>query len=152
MSRKMSEDLREYISGLDIHEIRLISGEHIITEIIFQSDDEYSVKDPILVERSPGESHTAFIEWFPYAAEQYMSIDKAHILCSTEVDLHSKIHFCRMATANKVRRANMTGNDPDQEDIELFKELLIAEVRINSESHPEDEPIWSESVDTGTAH
>jgi hypothetical protein len=151
MSAKMSEDLREYISGLDIHEVRLISGEHILAEIIFQSDDEYSIKDPILVERDVGNTRTAFIEWFPYAAEQYMSIDKAHIICSTEVDLHSKIHFCRMATANKVRRVSIAGGNPDHEDIELFRELLGAEVQINSESHPQDDE-WLDAVDTSTLH
>ena len=152
MSTKMSDDLREYISKLDIHEVRLVSGEHILAEIIFQSDDEYSIKDPILVERSFGSSNTAFIEWFPYAAEQYMSIDKAHIICSTEVDLYSKIHFCRMATANKVRRCTIAGGDPDHEDVELFRELLVAEVNTRPESHPQDDPTWSESVDTSILH
>jgi len=149
MSMKMSDDLREYISKLDIHEVRLVSGEHILAEIIFQSDDEYSIKDPILVERIVGESRTAFIEWMPYAEEQYMSIDKAHIICSTEVDLHSKIHFCRMATANKVRRVGISGNIPDEEDVELFRELLVAE---GHSSNDEEEPMWVTSVDTSIKH
>lgn len=148
--RVMSDDLREYISSLDIHEVRLISGEHILAEIIFQSDDEYSIKDPILIERIPGEARTAFIEWFPYAQEQYMSIDKAHILCSTEVDLESKIHFCRMATANKVRRATVSGGGPDQEDVDLFKELLTAEA--STESHPQDDGSWVDTVDNNIIH
>ena len=148
--RIMSDDLREYISSLDIHEVRLISGEHILAEIIFQSDDEYSIKDPILIERVPGEARTAFIEWFPYAQEQYMSIDKAHILCSTEVDLESKIHFCRMATANKVRRATINGGGPDQEDVDMFKELLGAEGSV--ENHPQDDASWVDAIDNTVLH
>ena len=154
----MSNDLQEYIKSLDIQEIRLISGEHILAEILHQSDDEFAIKDPILVERPIGSGQTAFIEWFPYSEDQYFSLNKDHIVCASEVDYHSKVHFCRMATANKVRRIGVSGSDVSTDDMQLFRELLIEESNLNQSrhsSHTQDdaaEPAWVESLDTSIIH
>ena len=44
----MSDDLREHIAGLDIQEIRLVNGDHILAEVLWDRESpEMVIKDPI---------------------------------------------------------------------------------------------------------
>ena len=49
---------------------------------------------------------------------------------------------------NSLTDSSSYSNIPDEEDVELFRELLVAE----GHSNAEEEPMWVTSVDTSVKH
>ena len=147
----MTNDLKEYIEQLEIQEFRLVSGEHVLSEILDESDDTYAVKDPILVERI--EHRQAFSEWFPYTDNTYFSIDKAHIIGCSRADFETKVMFCRMVTANNLKRELALTGQYDQSEVDMLNELTQL---VYNGSHDEHDAVidtdWSNEVDTTIIH
>ena len=143
----MSDDLKQYIAELDIQEFRLISGEHIIAEILQEYDDEYAIKDPLIIEKTQSMGN-AYSEWFPLSEQQYFSLSKSHILTSSGITFDAKVFFCRLVTANNVKKSEANGKTADNNDLEMLANIvkLSAIANQGTVNHIEDELNESELI------
>jgi len=147
----MTNDLQEYIEQLEIQEFRLVSGEHVVAEIIDESDDTYSVKDPILVERIS--NMQTFSEWFPYSDNTYFGIDKDHIIGCSAVDFHTKVMFCRLITTNNLKKELSTTGEYDSSEVEMLEQLTALAGMVDGHDPVIDNNNdWSDDVDTNVVH
>lgn len=154
----MTNDLKEHIQSLDIQELRLINGDHIIGEIVHDDvEAEFVVKDPVEVTIYDG--MIRFIEYLPYVEDQYFVIERSHIIASGNVDFETKAIFVRSALVKKVKRTVISKGRMDELDAELIAELnSLINGGETSAPNQEDEPPssstygWEHMVDTSTKH
>ncbi len=147
----MTDDLRDYISKLDIQELRLMNGDHIIAEVLWDREsDEIVIKDPLLL--SGDKSVT---EWFAFTDTQYFSIDKSSIIASGTLDFSSKAYFCRLVLSRNIKSNLMSGTPQSQEDLDMLREV----VQILGQEHgvtPDEEDMsyedWADKVDVNKVH
>ena len=115
----MTEDLKSHIAKLDIQELRLMNGDHILAEVIWDKEsDDIVIKDPLLL--SGDKSVT---EWFAFTEDQYFSIDKSSIIASGGVNFNSKVYFCRLVLTRNIKTNLLSGNPQSQEDIDMLREV-----------------------------
>lgn len=152
----MTNDLKEYIDSLDIQEIRLITGEHIMSEVL-QDNDEFILKDPLQLVNM-GNGNMSYMEWFPYTSSSYFVIDKSHILASGSMDFESKALFCKITITNNVRKEliGKTENTIGSDTMHLLNdlnEILSKSKRMDLDEEPVTEyDSWEEHVDTNVVH
>ena len=148
----MTDDLRTYISKLDIQEIRLTNGDHIIAEVIWDREsEEIVIKDPLLLM-----GDKSVTEWFAFTDSQYFSIDKSSIIASGTLDFNSKAYFCRLVLSRNIKSNLMNGSPQSQEDLDMLREV----VQILGQEHgvttdDGDEVVyedWADQVDTNKVH
>lgn len=159
----MSDDLIVHISKLDIQEMRLIGGAHIIAEVLYDRElDEMVLKDPIEIGIGTTGGRT-FTEWFPFTSDQYFVIDKHNILASGPAAFDTKVLFCRLVIARNIRLAVLNNLPQDTEELSMLKELTkmmggfaTGEVSDSQRSVEEDVADmyndWADEVDTSTVH
>jgi len=154
----MSDDLREHIAGLDIQEIRLVNGDHILAEVLWDRESpEMVIKDPIKLGIDKNGVRT-FVEWFSFTDDQYFSIDKNMIMAAGTVDFNSKLFFCRLILTKNIKYNMAAGYPQDQEDLDLLKEIALlmgSTVTVSSEDTSIDDEeynTWMDEVDTSVIH
>ena len=155
----MSDDLREHIAGLDIQEIRLVNGDHILAEVLWDHESpEMVIKDPIKLGIDKNGVRT-FVEWFSFTDDQYFSIDKNMIMAAGTVDFNSKLFFCRLILTKNIKYNMAAGYPQDQEDLDLLKEIALMMGSTVSISSSEDISVdqeeyntWMDEVDTSVIH
>ena len=155
----MSDDLREHIAGLDIQEIRLVNGDHILAEVLWDRESpEMVIKDPIKLGIDKNGVRT-FVEWFSFTDDQYFSIDKNMIMAAGTVDFNSKLFFCRLILTKNIKYNMAAGYPQDQDDLNLLKEIALMMGSTVSISSSEDISVdqeeyntWMDEVDTSVIH
>ena len=159
----MTDDLKSHIEKLDIQELRMANGDHIIAEVLWDRDsDDIVIKDPILVNNSP--NGKSFTEWFTFTDTQYFSIDKSSVIASGTVAFTAKVFFCRLVLTRNIKTNLLSGNPQSEEDIDLLKEIAVMMDKGESlfisdaENELADEQIeklyanWGDDVDTSKVH
>ena len=155
----MSDDLREHIAGLDIQEIRLVNGDHILAEVLWDRESpEMVIKDPIKLGIDKNGVRT-FVEWFSFTDDQYFSIDKSMVMAAGVVDFSSKVFFCRMILTKNIKYNLANGYPQDQDDLDLLKEiaLMMGSTTVTVTTDDGENEItygseWVDEVDTTNVH
>jgi hypothetical protein len=157
----MTEDLREHIAGLNIQELRLMNGDHILAEVLYDHDsDDIVIKDPVQLTIGPSGGRI-FTEWFGFTDGQYFSIDKSSIIAAGNLDFSTKTFFCRLVLTRSIKNNILSGNPQDPEDLELLKEisLIMGNVLVSKEENIiADQQVeelyegWVEQVDESVVH
>lgn len=159
----MSDDLAAHIKGLDIQELRLLGGAHILAEVLYDREvDEMVLKDPIEVGIGATGGRT-FTEWFPFSGDQYFVIDKHNILASGSAAFDTKVLFCRLVIARNIRLAVLNHQPQSDEDLSLLKELTkmmgglgMGDLETHDTDNDDDMPDlysdWAEDVDVNKVH
>lgn len=139
----MTNDLVEHITKLDIQELRMINGDHIIAEILFEDDDEFTISDAIMIDKMV-DGNTFYTEWFPFSDTKYMSLSKKHIIGSTTVGFEYKAMFYRLVITRNVKQNLLKGLAQNPDDIKLLKEISGIEDTPQEESYAG----WADQIDT----
>lgn len=151
----MNEDVSEYIDKLDIQEIRLINGDHILAEVLWDRETpEVLIKDPIKLGNDINGVRT-FVEWFSFTEDQYFSIDRSTIVASGSLDINTKLFFCRLIILKNIKFNNIMGLPQNEEELELLRNistLMKAASGNVTLDEVEDMPNWEHEVDTMVKH
>jgi hypothetical protein len=158
----MTDDLREHIASLNIQEIRLLNGDHILAEVLYDHEsDDIVIKDPVQLTIGPTGGRV-FSEWFGFTDGQYFSIDKSSIIASGNLDFQTKAFFCRLVLTRSIKTNILSGNPQDPEDLELLKEIALimgSDVLVSKEDNElADQQVeelysnWADEVDGSIVH
>lgn len=147
----MTNDLAEHIKSLDIQEIRLSNGDHIIAEVVYDdANAEFVIKDP--VEITVIDNVMQFTEYFPYCQDQYFVIERENIIACGKVNFPTKAIFVRSVLVRTVKKAVMYGGKSNPEDIGTISQLnsLISgkpqEETVSSDQYQS----WDELIDSNS--
>lgn len=97
----MDETIKAFIEDLDVYELHLINGDHLLALVNEDADDHIILKDPVKILLQGNDR--IYTNWFIHTESEEFSIHKFSTLASAEADFHSKVLFYRTVILKNIK-------------------------------------------------